>query len=126
MNKTSCEGKGPHGGRFFSIVAAVLTAAGLIVLTGCISASSHTRQNASVVDFLFPGGAAAPVKPGIPGLNLPLKVGVAFVPAPVRERNYYTPEGTISEPKRLALLNEISKDFEGLNFVKEIEIIPSA
>lgn len=54
----------------------------VIMLSGCAVFNSQkiTHNKSSVVDYLYPKQANRTVKPTIPRLNLPLKVGIAFVP----------------------------------------------
>lgn len=89
----------------------------LLCLGGCLSTSEN--QNSSVVDYLYPQSRNVEVSTGIPTLVLPLKVGVAFVPS-------FRASPALTETKKAELLREVSANFEGLDFVKSIEIIPSA
>ena len=66
------------------MVVAILTA--LALVTGCatIWMGKQTRKGASssLVDYLYPNGEIPPeFGAAIPNLNLPLRVGLAFVPA---------------------------------------------
>ncbi len=90
----------------------------IIISTTLISCSfSKTRHHSSsVVQYLYPDKKPIEI-PKIPALNLPLRVGIAFVPS--RNRN-------LTERDKIDLMREISKHFKQYNFVKSIEIIPSA
>ena len=48
------------------------------LITGC--ASQQTRMNSNVVDYLYPQESETIIQPSIPVLNIPIKVGIAFVP----------------------------------------------
>lgn len=89
----------------------------LLCVAGCLSTSEH--QNSSVVDYLYPQSRNVEVSTGVPTLVLPLKVGVAFVPS-------LSPTSALTETRKAELLRDVSGHFEGLEFVKSIEIIPSA
>ena len=98
----------------------------VISLSGCTRAWHELggdRQrggiSSSLVDYLYPGGEEpAPYDETVPQLNLPLRVGLAFVPSSQR----YT-EG-LSEAHKQMLLNRVKDAFEEREFIKSISIIP--
>lgn len=102
----------------------------LIVLaclfTGCASLYNRHRHEAnSVVQFLYPGKDQPYIQPQIPTLRLPLRVGVAFVPAGHRPDRGYTAPTRISEAQKAVLLRGIAAKFKALPFVQSIELVPS-
>jgi rhombotail lipoprotein len=112
----------------FSIIA--LSLAG-----GC--ATGTTRNATSVVDYLFPNTKDPVVKPGIPVLKLPLRVGIAFVPAGSSYRGrsrlstgvfprYMDNSPALTEERKMGLMKAVADRFREYPFVKDIEIIPSA
>lgn len=98
----------------------------VISLSGCTRAWHELggdRQrggiSSSLVDYLYPGGEEpAPYDETVPQLNLPLRVGLAFVPSSQR----YT-EG-LSEAHKQMLLNRVKDAFREREFIKSISIIP--
>ena len=98
-------------------------------LSGC--AGLQIRTKSSVVDYLYPGGSETIVEPSIPVLSIPLKVGIAFVPAtPDRSsgKRLWTDAvggGAFTEAKKAELLEKIADNFRQYKFVSEIEVIPS-
>ena len=81
--------------------------------------TSRQGVSSSLVDFLYPNGETPPdVDQTIPTLQLPLRVGLAFVPA--RTNNV---EG-LSEANKNALLEKVKASFASREFIKEITIIP--
>ena len=81
------------------------------------------RRSSSVVDHLYPGDVEHVDTPAISSRELPLKVGVAFVPEAEVKRN----EGAVfSVKQKLALARQISDDFRKCPYVRDIELIPSA
>ena len=102
----------------------------VVLLTGC--AGQQTRTKSSVVDYLYPKQSETVVQPSIPVLNIPLKVGVAFVPDQSKESrgfNFWSGArsvNTLTETKKMVLLERISEHFMKHKFVSEIEVIPSA
>ena len=70
--------------------------------------------------------------PSIPHLNLPLRVGVAFVPDSRRSDSSYnfwagqSTLNTITEAKKAEILEGVADQFRTLEFIKSIEVIPSA
>ncbi|MFO6423937.1 rhombotarget lipoprotein [Motilimonas sp. KMU-193] len=96
----------------------------LFGLTACSSlVSDKTGQNtvsSSLVDFLYPNEhSRAEHKPEIPTLNLPVKVGIAFVP-PSRYGHHQ-----IHEKDQLELLNKVKSAFTQYDYIDHIEVIPS-
>lgn len=94
----------------------------ICALTGSIAgcASSSKRYSSSVVQYLYPDQANPVAASGIPQLALPLKVGIAFVPE-TSSYNY-----NLTEKDKVDLMNSVSNHFKKYDFVKSIEIIPSA
>jgi rhombotail lipoprotein len=82
---------------------------------------NNVRQgvSSSLVEYLYPNGEIPPeYDENILNLNLPLRVGLAFVPAPVNNI-----EG-LSEANKNALLQKVKEAFADQEFIKEITIIP--
>lgn len=103
----------------------------LACVTGCAFWGSKqpgkTRRASSLVQYLYPDQTNRVEKVTVPVLNLPLKVGVAFVPQPTaknKEYSYTTALG-LSEEEKLALMKEVSGHFRQLPFVQSIELIPT-
>ena len=89
-----------------------------IFLSACQTTTKY--QNSSVVDYLYPSSKNQQVSVEIPRLNLPLRVGIAFTPSG------YGTEFGLTEAKKTELMTNISDQFRELEFVKSIEVIPSA
>mgnify|MGYP007098394522 CR=1 FL=1 len=91
----------------------VLTAAlaALLFLTGCStmwnwSGGARNGTSSSLVDYLYPDGQIPPgVDETVPYLELPLRVGIAFVPGQSAAR------GALSEATKMRLLEKV-KAFE--------------
>jgi len=90
----------------------------LFTLSGCATRSTH--HSSSVVNYLYPDKSEPVETSQIPTLALPLRVGVAFVPE-TSGRNY-----GFTEKEKARLLKEVSDNFRKYDFVKSIEILPSA
>ncbi len=108
------------------LVAVLLTSAMLI---GC--AAGQTRNATSVVDYLYPDTKDPVVEPGIPVLTLPLRVGIAFVPGERTEGHsggFYASgaSAALTEKQKVELMQEVADHFRKYEFVKSIELIPSA
>lgn len=105
--------------RIFSIFVLALLS---LSLTGCSSMFNNGRdysQSSSLVDFLYPNNKKSQEhKTGKPNLNLPLKIGLAFVPP----KNSYR---QISQANQLALLQKVKAAFSHYPFISEITVIPS-
>jgi len=105
----------------------------LIFVVSVIScAGQQTRTKSSVMDYLYPKSSATIIQPSVPTLNLPLKVGIAFVPEQVtisRGRNIWTgivgSGAALTSATKSSLLEKVASNFRELEFVSEIEVIPS-
>lgn len=108
---------------------------GLLVLfvTGCAGLQSH--RTSSVVDYLYPNRSDVIEKPLTPTLKLPLNVGIVFVPEggqTVKTGGFGNKWAETSasyqfnEKQKTALMQNISAEFKQLQFVKGIDVIPSA
>lgn len=74
--------------------------------------------SSSLVDYLYPGGQVPPaVQDTIPYLELPLRVGIAFVPGP-------TGRHAISEATKMQLLENVKSKFADRDYIEHIEVIP--
>lgn len=90
-------------------------------LAGCFSNLSQQRGgvSSSLVDFLYPEGEIPPPPVDtIPNLQVPLRVGLAFVPG----KN----DTQVSEVLKAQLLDKTKAAFAGYDFIKEIVVIPDA
>lgn len=99
------------------------------ITTGC--GAQQRYQKSSVVDYLYPDKAEPAETPTIPVLSLPIKVGIAFVPFGESKKStvpslLHMPDPNFSERDRIALMQEVSGHFKKYQFVKSIELIPSA
>ncbi|GAA3934130.1 rhombotarget lipoprotein [Litoribacillus peritrichatus] len=125
-------------GRLASMVIILVT----VYLTGC--SAQQTRNSSSVVDYLYPKGLNEAIQPSVPILTLPLKVGIAFVPEKISVRTgqnfwsgmsfgghrnrseHFLARGGLSEARKADILENVADHFRSLEFVREIEVIPSA
>ncbi len=81
--------------------------------------TAHVHNSSSLVGFLYPDGAAPPHDNSIPKLPVPLRVGLAFLPAQPGAGL-----GTPTAARREELLERIRQRFASRRFVSEITIIP--
>jgi len=107
-----------------------ITAIFTLILAGC--GNQQTRSKSSVVDYLYPTSTNEVIQPSIPTLNLPLKVGIAFVPeqeTKTRGRNQWSgvvgSGAALSSANKADLLDKVASNFKELGFVSEIEVIPT-
>ena len=102
-------------------LGAVLLA--VAALTGCAALTGEERKkNASVVDYLYPASnkAEAMEPAATVNLRLPLRVGIAFVPAGLGNST------ELPETERQKLLERVSAAFGDQKYIAAIEVIPSA
>ena len=84
-------------------------------------AGTGLRQGtaSSLVDYLYPDGEIPPdYDERVPALELPLRVGIAFVPGDDRG------QGSIGEAARTELLETVKARFVGREYISHIEVIP--
>lgn len=79
----------------------------------------HAQNSTSLIEYLYPNGASAPRDNAQPQLQLPLRVGLAFLPSRGPEA-----ENGLDAAHKEALLEEIRKRFITRKFVAEIVVIP--
>ena len=100
------------------------------MLTSC--GFMTTQRSSSVVQYLYPDTKGYIETPDIPRLELPLRVGVAFVPEDtIKSHGWFITENmaqgqSLTERDKMELMEEVSKHFKKYDFVKSIELIPSA
>lgn len=102
----------------------------LAFMLGC--SNQQTKSSSSVVDYLYPKGTNEIVQPSIPTLKLPLKVGIAFVPESTTEQRGINQWSSnvgggpdLSAKTKNELLQEVANNFNKLNFINKVEIIPT-
>jgi rhombotail lipoprotein len=106
-------------GKYFLFVIAMAA----FLLTGCStmwdwSGGARSGTSSSLVDYLYPDGQEPPdVEQTIPYLELPLRVGIGFVPG---QAGY----GTISEATKMQLLAKVKAAFIDREYISHIEVIP--
>ncbi len=107
-----------------------LVLAFVVLISGC--AGQQTRTKSSVVDYLYPKGSEVVIQPSVPTLRLPLKVGIAFVPEQSTSsygRNIWTGKtgsgAALTSATKTELLEKVASNFRELEFVSNIEVIPS-
>jgi rhombotail lipoprotein len=92
-----------------------------LVLAACAGLfGSPTRQgvSSSLVDYLYPSGEQPPKPSGeIPNLQLPLAVGIAFVPS-------NTGQSALTEAERIGLLDKVKAHFASRDYIRDISVIP--
>lgn len=95
------------------------------LLTGCTAfwsatGGSGTREgvSSSLVDYLYPKGEVPPdYSDSVPHLELPLRVGIAFVPGSYRSQSF-------SEATKMQLLENVKQGFADREYIEYIEVIP--
>ncbi len=91
-----------------------------LFISGCSSLNFYKNRNiqsSSLVNFLYPEGEVSLQDIKNPSLNLPLRIGLAFIP----EKNDKT---IIPQTTKNQLLEDIKQTFIKKDYVHEIIIIP--
>lgn len=93
-----------------------------VLLAGCVLyPNGKGQKSGSVVAFLFPKEKPAVQTPTLPVLQLPLRVGIAFVPDAHDRANT-----RFSELQKQALASRAAEQFRAQPYVQEIEVVPGA
>ena len=99
------------------LLAALLVTA----CAGLFGSGGRQGVSSSLVDYLYPQGEVPPPQDGrVPNLNLPLNVGLAFVPSRAGS------DQVLTEAYRVDLLNRVKAAFAGRDYIREITVIPDA
>jgi len=110
--------------RLFKQALALFLAATLVA--GCTnlwqvySGVERRGVSSSLVEYLYPeGGEPPPITDTVPRLELPLRVGLAFVPGTAQtEMNF------LSEATKSSLLDGVRQQFQDREYIAKIEVIP--
>lgn len=107
--------------RIITLTLASLSLSACALFNGPWDGERRSGASTPLVDFLYPDGAIPPdVAERVPHLNLPLKVGLAFIP----DKGY---SGALaSAASREAMLGSVREKFLSLDYVDQIQVIPSA
>ncbi len=96
-------------------------AAFISACSGLVNNEYRSGTSSSLVDFLYPDNEVPTIEQDqTPHLKLPLRVGLAFVPAKYSNRE------TLPENKKTQLLEQVKSEFSHLQYVSEITVIPEA
>lgn len=105
----------------------------VVLCAGCVT-QSEIRRRSDLMSYLYPDQSSAPkVEPGRARMQLPLRLGIAFVPSFTGSSRAYIaglPAPSVETPavprqEEAALLSVVRKTFEGRDWVQDIVIIPS-
>ena len=110
-----------------SVIQRSIAAVLVVVLAGCVTAQRVQRRS-NLMSYLYPD-ANAPQTPNPSGarLQLPLRIGIAFVP-PDRGASRYADDFRTSFPAatEARLLNIVKQNFQSRDWVSDIVVIPTA
>jgi rhombotail lipoprotein len=99
----------------------LFTLALLLLAAGC-SYHRSVRRSSNLMSYLYPVGDQTPRETSGVALQLPLRLGIVFVPPDSRYSQYGQ---LVPADVERDLLQVVKKSFEGRDWVKEIVIIPS-
>jgi rhombotail lipoprotein len=109
-------------------VVALTCALAAVALTACTSfwhmGTSNARKgvSSSLVNYLYPSGEEPPpYNETVPLLELPLRVGIAFVPT-----TSTTDIPGLSEATKMGLLDKVKAQFLDRDYISEIQVIPDS
>lgn len=101
-----------------------------VMVAGC---SGKRHYASSLMDYLYPNEQKV-AQHGQPTLELPLKVGIAFVPDTTATGNeafsswsgHQGAYHALGEKERMDLMASVADEFRDYDFIESIELIPSA
>ncbi|MCJ7558008.1 MAG: rhombotarget lipoprotein [Gammaproteobacteria bacterium] len=95
-----------------------------VLQAGCsqfwLASSSQKNVSSSLVNYLYPDGMKTPVVQTTPLLQLPLRVGIAFVPGSGPQAD------SLDAATRQRLLATVADHFKQREYISDIEVIPDA
>lgn len=98
--------------KIFNSIAAFFV--GMFIFQSCESTSRS--YSSSLMDYLYPDQNVR-IVPSIPNLQLPIKIGIAFVPEKTCS--------PLSEMEKSKAIEQVAKEFSYYDYIGSIEIIPS-
>ncbi|MBS0355595.1 MAG: rhombotarget lipoprotein [Proteobacteria bacterium] len=98
-------------------IAIMLSATALAGCASWFNNQHRSTERGSIVEYLYPQGDKPTLKPSLPELHLPLRVGIAFVPGD----NY----SNLGESDRNQLIDRVKAAFANRPYIAKIETIPS-
>lgn len=101
----------------YVIIALIL--ASLVIFSSC-GKQRQIKQSSNVIQYLYPDQGEIVVSPSLPTLSLPIRAGIAFVPATGE-----TPLA-LNEKQKFEIMDQIANDFSRYTYIKSIERIPSS
>ena len=112
----------------FARPSRIVALALIACLGGCTAAFSmggtQRTTSSSMVAFLYPEGERPVVAAAItPRLELPLRVGIAFVPTTDKQSWWH--DFKMPEERRIELLKKVETTFETVDYIEAVEVIPS-
>jgi rhombotail lipoprotein len=106
-----------------STILSLLAALALLAALGCNTPQTHARRS-SLMDYLYPKEKSAPApNPAGARLKLPLRLGIAFVPATSAS---WRVSGLMAPGQEKLLLDVVKQSFKDRSWVSEIKLVPSA
>lgn len=107
----------------FRRLALLLALAALAGPTACLRPETKARRS-SLMDFLYPKEKSAPApNPAGARLKLPLRLGIAFVPA---GNASWRVSGLMAPGQEKQLLEVVKQSFKDRPWISEIKLVPSA
>lgn len=99
----------------------------IVLLAGC-SYSRQLHRKSNLMSYLYPKASEPPrPNPQSARLQLPLRIGIAFVPAEqTRARRSPAPDSLLPPDGEKRLLDIVRRSFQGRDWISQIVTIPSS
>lgn len=107
-------------------IAFIVSAA---LLAACASVGT-TRQQSSLMGYLYPDGQPQPQSTAVATIKLPLRLGIMLAPTVDTERSGYILTPRVNQPlstgDQVAYLEQIAAEFRSNPQFKDVQVIPSS
>ena len=97
------------------------------ILAACASVGT-TRQQSSLMGYLYPGSDPQPQSAEVATVRLPLRLGILLAPTVDTTRSGYVLTPRVNQPlstgDQVAYLNQIADEFRTSPYFRDVEVIP--
>jgi len=100
-----------------------------VLLAACASVGT-TRQQSSLMGYLYPDGQPQPQSTAVAAVKLPLRLGIMLAPTVDTQRSGYILTPRVNQPlstgDQVAYLEQIAAEFRTSPEFKDVQVIPSS
>lgn len=109
-------------------ISKIVAVASIAALAACASVGT-TRQQSSLMGYLYPDGQPQPQSTDVATVRLPLRLGIILAPTVDTSRSGYVLTPRVNQPlstgDQVSYLDQIADEFRTNPLFKDVEVIPS-